>query len=78
MGRHMSFGKDDAKVEAGLQLAHIVLECAGLAFPPIAVAASDAQALYDLYKWLSEHVDDRPGVSRLPGPHLIVKNPAKL
>jgi hypothetical protein len=73
----MAFNSDDKLVEDGLQTAQIVLEVAGLFFPPIAVVASDMKTIEDLYQFLSDHVDSNPGLSRLPGPPLQVKNPAK-
>lgn len=74
----MAFNSDDKKVEDALQTAQIILEVAGVFFPPIAVAASDMKAFEDLYQFLSDHVDSSPGLSRLPGPPLFVPNPAKL
>jgi hypothetical protein len=74
----MSFGPGDKGLETALQAGQIILEFAGLFFPPIAVAANDMKAVEDLYKFLSDHVDSAPGLSRLPGPPLIVRNPADL
>ena len=73
----MSFGPDDEKIETVLHAGQIVFEVAGLFFPPIAVAANDVKAIADLYQFLSDHVAGTPGISTLPGPPLIVKNPAK-
>jgi hypothetical protein len=73
----MSFGPGDKKVEAVLHAGQIVFEIAGLFFPPIAVAANDVKAIADLYQFLSDHVASTPVISTLPGPPLIVKNPAE-
>ena len=73
----MPFNSQDKEVEDGLATAQIVLEVAGMFFPPIAVVSSDMKTIQDLYKFLSDHVSSTPGLSRLPGPPLMVKNPAK-
>jgi hypothetical protein len=70
------FNSDDKKVEDILQGGQIIFEVAGLFFPPIAIAANDAKAIGDLYKFLSDHVSATPGLSTLPGPPLVVRNPA--
>ncbi len=73
----MPFNSEDKEVEGGLATAQIVLEVAGMFFPPIAVVASDMKTIEDLYKFLSDHVSSTPGLARLPGPPLNVHNPLK-
>jgi hypothetical protein len=77
MASTMSFNKDDKKIEAVLQTGQIILQVGGLFFPPLAIVANDEQVFYDLYKFLSDHVQDRPGLALLSGPSLMVRNPAK-
>jgi hypothetical protein len=71
------FDKNDHKVETALQTGQLVLEVSGLFFPPLAIVANDEKVFYDLYKFLSDHVQDHPGLALLPGPPLVVRNPAK-
>lgn len=73
----MPFSSDDKEADTALETGQIILEVVGLFFPPIAVAASDLKTFIDLYKFLEQHVHEHPGLSRLPGPSLVVRNPAK-
>jgi len=73
----MAFGPEDKKIEDGMQAGHLILEVAGLVFPPLAIVASDVGAFNDLYKFLSDHVSNTPGLSTMPGPPLNVQHPWK-
>lgn len=73
----MPYGPEDSKIEAALDACHLILEFAGLIFPPVGAIANDVQAAKDLYTFLSLHTKTKPGEALLPGPRLIVRNPAK-